>query len=364
MWYNTDTEVFCMKTVSRLISAAALALLLALLRGFAKSSALVFVPLWQPLSEKILSAVGSVTGAVAFPVWEAVAALLLFWLISTLIHSLRRVKLLRWLSGVLLGACVCVFLFMFVWGVGMFVPGKTEKIVTVKEYTIPELRDAAMYYGGQAAALAASAPRDADGNLKTPTWEALEDEANDAFERLAAQYPEFSVSRTAVKKLFPGKLFRHLGADGVFSPFTAEAGVNPDAYAPELPAEFCHVLAHRFGAYTEEDAAFCAYLACAQSSDPFFRYSGSYAALMSCYRALRAEDPALAAELWDTLPSMVQADILGADAHDAPYRGAVQETAQKVTAAYLNTLEQQGVRSYGRVSDALIAHYQAQKTAN
>jgi hypothetical protein len=249
---------------------------------------------------------------------------------------------------------------MLVWGVGHFVPAKTERIVTVREYTVPELREAALYYGRQASVLAVSAPRDADGNLKAPSWDSLEDEANEAFVRLSVKYPEFPVSRVPVKKLIPGQLFGHLGAEGVFAPFTAEAGVNSDAYAPMLPTEFCRVLARRFGAYSAEDAAFCAYLAAAQSGDPFFRYSGSYAALVSCYHALRAQDEALAAELWNTLPPLLQADILGADAHAASYKGTVQETAQKASDAYLAALEQQGARSYGRFSDALIAYYQAQ----
>lgn len=355
-----------MKTVSRIISSASIALALTLLLAFAKSSAFVFIPLWQPFSAQLLETIGSVTGSVAFPVWEVIAALLLVWFVATFIHALRHLKLLRWLSGVLFGVSVGALLFAFVWGAGLFLPGKTEGIVSVREYTLPELREASMHYGKEAGALASLAPRDTDGTLKLPSWDELSDEANASFERLSALHPEFITTPTPVKPLTPGPLFRHLGTQSVFIPFTAEPSVNPDAYPAELPTQFCRALAHRFGAYAVSDAEFCAYLACRQSSDPAFRYSGSFAALKSCYHALRAEDEALAAELWNTLPPLLQADLLAADAHEEPYRGAVQDAAQKVSDAYLAALEEQGARSYGRFSDALIALYRSenQKTAN
>lgn len=347
-----------MKTVSRLISSASIVLLLTLLLAFAKSSAFLFVPLWQPFSAQLLEKIGSVTASVSFPVWEAIAALLLVWFVATFLHALRHLKLLRWLSGVLFGLCVAALLFAFVWGAGLFLPAKTEGIVTVREYTIPELREASIYYGKRAGALATLVPREEDGTPTLSAWDALSDEANAAFSHLSESHPEFSTVKTPVKQLVPGALFRYLGTRSVFIPFTAEPSVNPDLYAAELPTHFCRALAQRFGAYSASDAEFCAYLACEKSDDPAFRYSAAFAALTSCYHALLEEDEALAAELWETLPPMLQTDLLAADAKEAPYRGAVQDAAQKVTEAYLDALAQQGARSYGRFSDALIAHYQ------
>ncbi|MDO4846348.1 MAG: DUF3810 family protein [Oscillospiraceae bacterium] len=355
-----------MKTVSRIISAAVFVLLLTLLMAFAKTSALVFTPIWQPFSERILAVIGSVTGGVSFPVWEVIAALLLIWLVTSLIHAIRHLKLLRWLSGLLWGVCLGVLLFFLLWGAGLFLPAKTEHIVSVREYSAAELREAALYYGEQASETAKLAPRDRDGNLLLPAWDELSEEANTSFDKLSALYPEFSGDPVPVKPLFGGSVFRYLGAKGVFVPFTAEASADPGAYAAALPMTLCRTLAQRRGAYGAEDAEFCAFLACERSDDPLFRYAADYAALMCCYRALRAQDEALAAELWKSLPPLLQADILGADAHEAPYQGKVQEAAQKVTDAYIAALEQQGVRSYGKVSDALIAWYQTryQKTGN
>ena len=355
-----------MKTVSRLISAAVFALLLVLLMAFAKTSALIFTPTWQPLSEQLLAIIGSVTAGVSFPVWEVIAALLLVWFVSSLIHAIRHLKLLRWLSGLAWGVCFGALLFFIIWGAGLFLPTKTEKIVTVREYSAAELREAALHYAQEAGNLATLAPRDSDGNLALPGWDRLTDAANASFDKLAATRPEFKGDPVPVKKLFAGTVFRYLGAKGIFVPFTAEASADPGAYAATQPVTLCRTIAQRRGAYAAEDADFCAFLACEQSADPMFRYSANYYALMSCYRALRAQDEALAADLWKTLPSMLQADVLGEDAHEAPYQGKVQDAAQKVTEAYVQALEQQGVRSYGKVSDALIAWYQAQhqKTGN
>ena len=53
-----------------------------------------------------------------------------------------------------------------------------------------------------------------------------------------------------------------------------EANYNQVMYIMNLPAAMCHELSHLRGYIFEDEANFISYLACIQSEDPVFRYSG------------------------------------------------------------------------------------------
>ena len=117
-------------------------------------------------------------------------------------------------------------------------------------------------------------------------------------------------------------------------------------------------LAHRQAVTAEDDANFCAYLACMASEDDDFRYSGAFGAYIYCHNALSKIDKTAAGQIWSTLSEGVLADIRAANAHYEQYEGKVQDAAQKVNDTYLKAFsEESGVQSYGEAADLLIAWY-------
>ena len=78
-----------------------------------------------------------------------------------------------------------------------------------------------------------------------------------------------------------------LFTEGVFIPFTGEALVNEAMPAVCLPYVACHEAAHARGIASEADANLLAYFACAESDDPFFRFSGTICALSFALDALQ-----------------------------------------------------------------------------
>lgn len=339
-----------MKTISRVISAAVMLAISVGLCIFATRVPYIFA-LWYPqFSNWILGVMGEVSGKVPFPIWEVMAVALVIWAVYTLIRSLSKHKFLRWLSGLLWGVSFGVMLFVLFWGAGHFAPTKTEQIVTVSEYEVQELRDAAAFYGQ----LAGNYADIADFSH----MDAMAQGVNDGFAALRSQYDCFPEADVQIKTLLGGKLYSYFGTTGIFVPMTSEASVNPDTYPASLPFTMCHEAAHRLGATAEEDANFCAFLACSSNPDTAFQYSAYYSAFIYCYNSLHAADPALAQEVWNTLTPTVQKDIRAANAHYEPYEGKVQDAAQSVNDTYLKAMGQAGVRSYGLVSDALIAWYQ------
>ena len=154
------------------------------------------------------------------------------------------------------------------------------------------------------------------------------------------------------------RLFSQTGTTGIFICFTAEACVNPDTYTAWIPFTMCHELAHRQAITAEDDANFCAYLACMASEDDDFRYSGAFGAYIYCHNALSKIDKTAAGQIWSTLSEGVLADIRAANAHYEQYEGKVQDAAQKVNDTYLKAFsEESGVQSYGEAADLLIAWY-------
>ena len=66
---------------------------------------------------------------------------------------------------------------------------------------------------------------------------------------------------------------------GVISPLLLEAHISEELYPPELPFTILHEKAHLFGFTNEADANFLAFIACMNSSEEYFQYSGYFEVL-------------------------------------------------------------------------------------
>ena len=76
------------------------------------------------------------------------------------------------------------------------------------------------------------------------------------------------------KGLYFSHLFSQMDMMGYFFPFSMEANYNRDMYLVNRPATVCHEYSHLKGFLREDEANLIGYLACVNSEDPFFRYSG------------------------------------------------------------------------------------------
>ena len=355
-----------MKTISRAILSAILLVLTGLLVAAAKAMPEVVFSFYPQFSNRVLTFLSTVTSPFPFAVWEVLALLLVLWAIYTLVRCFRRHQgIVCWLSGVLLGVSAGLLAFVAIWGLGHFGPTIGERLgLETRAYTIQELYDAAVYYTTQANTYAGQVSRDDDGVAEFQSFSQLAKEAPAACAELPALWgSDETVSTARIKRLTAWKLYSYAGVTGIFVAFTGESSVNPDTFTVSLPFTMCHEAAHRLGFPAEDDANFCAYLACCASDSIEFRYSGAYSAFIYCYNALYAEDRQLAAEIWDMASPQLQADCQAANAHYEPYEGAVQDAAQKVNDTYLKAFDQEaGVKSYGAVADYLIAWHLSGRT--
>ena len=349
-----------MKTIGRVILSAILLVLTGLLIAFAKAARGAVFSFYPAFSRAALGAVCSVSALVPIALWEVLAAVLALWFFYTLIRVFtKRRSLLRWLAGVLLGLSTGVFLFVAIWGLGHFGPSVDKSLgLDVREYSKQELIAATAYYAAQANEYAGKVERNAENLTVYPAFSELAAQAPGGYAALAQDYTQFTGGLGPVKPLASWRLFSQAGTTGIFICFTAEACVNPDTYTAWIPFTMCHELAHRQAVTAEDDANFCAYLACMASENDDFRYSGAFGAYIYCHNALSKVDKTAASQIWSSLSDSVVADIRAANEHYAQYEGKVQDAAQKVNDTYLKAFsEESGVQSYGEAADLLIAWY-------
>ena len=89
----------------------------------------------------------------------------------------------------------------------------------------------------------------------------------ETYDRLAGFYPQ-------PKPLYMSDFFSQQYMAGYYFPFSMEANYNQVMYMMNKPSTMCHELAHLKGYIFEDEANFISFLACIQSEDMVFQYSG------------------------------------------------------------------------------------------
>lgn len=158
------------------------------------------------------------------------------------------------------------------------------------------------------------------------------------------------------KLLSSSALFSYLGITGVYLPFTAEAYVNSTLPDVELPFSASHETAHRLGFAREDEANYLGYLACRLHPDRDFRYAGTLGASAYALAALGRVDPVNALELSERRSPAVRRDLRALADWSKRYRSRAADVGHAVNDAFLRSQGQRdGLRSYGRMVDLLIA---------
>lgn len=181
-----------------------------------------------------------------------------------------------------------------------------------------------------------------------------------AMQALAQDYPALSGYYPPAKPVLFSRGLSWLDLTGVYFPPTIEANYNADAPAFHIPATICHELSHLRGFMREDEANFIAYLACRKSGEPVFQYSGTMVALIHTMNALYSASPELYAETAAAFGERIWADLRFNSAYWQQFEGPAATVSNFANDTYLKANAQpEGVRSYGRMVDLLLADYRA-----
>jgi hypothetical protein len=164
----------------------------------------------------------------------------------------------------------------------------------------------------------------------------------------------------APKPVMLSSLMSYAGISGIFIPFTGEANVNATLPEWQIPFTAAHELAHQRGYAREDEANYVGYRACRAHPDRDFQYSGTFEAALYALGALAGADRAAYGRLRATLSPPLVRDLGALSAWRARYRSRLGRVQDRVNDAYLKTQGQRdGVQSYGRMVDLLLAERRA-----
>ena len=141
-----------------------------------------------------------------------------------------------------------------------------------KVYSAKELGDLRDMVVNEANKLAKTMKRDEYGRI---VYEGdINAEAITSMEKLGIYFPQLSGYYSTPKPLAMSDFFSQQYMEGYYFPFSLEANYNDVMYVVNMPSTICHELAHTKGFIYEDEANMISFLACINSDDPFFRYSG------------------------------------------------------------------------------------------
>ena len=179
-----------------------------------------------------------------------------------------------------------------------------------------------------------------------------------AMNRLAQEYPALAGHYPQPKPVMVSGILSVQQCSGVYSPFTIEANYNKDMVPYNIPHTICHEMSHLRGFMREDEANFIGYLACLQSEDADFRYSGYLLGWVYAGNALAKTNPEEHARLHGLLHAEVVKELEENTEFWRRYEGEVAEVQERVNDAYLKANGQaEGVLTYGRVVDLMLVDY-------
>ena len=153
------------------------------------------------------------------------------------------------------------------------------------EYTLEQFIEVYNYVAEACNRLCQEVPRDEEGKI-VYSGNAMADEAIVCMQKLGETYPQLDGWYPRPKPMMFSDFMCQQYMCGYYFPFSMEANYNDVMYIMNKPATLCHELAHLRGYIYEDEANFIAYLACLESEDAVFQYSGYLSVITYLYNDL------------------------------------------------------------------------------
>lgn len=308
------------------------------------------------------------TGLVPIPVAELMVAGLVIGPVWGLMYVLRKrdwAALLRGVCRLICAGCAAAFLFVFLYGVHHTAPSLASRMeLEVGQYSTAQLEAFVAHAVEQANGLAVRVPRDEEGTCDFGSFRQMAKQGRREYSRIKEDYAVFDRPQAGlVKRSFlGGRIMSYIDLAGYYCPWAAESTVSSDVVDSHIPFNIAHETAHALGIGPEAECNFAAWLACKDSEDVRFAYSGWLLAYIYAGNALYANDyDAWAGQYGSLCPEIVH-DIAALNESLKPFEDSkVNELGSKANDALIKaTGQSEGIRSYGRVVDLMLAYFSAE----
>ncbi len=306
-----------------------------------------------------------VCGLLPVPVCEwALVGLVVGWLAFFVgcLAKKRWKNLLRGLCAMCAMLCAMAFLFVALYGVHHTAPTLAGQLeLTVEQYSVEQLEALLAETVARVNELAPAATRDAAGKCEFGSFRALDEQVRQAYSALAEQYPAFDRPRAGrVKRsLRGGRVMSYVSLAGFYCPWTAESVVSSDVVDTHIPFNIAHESAHGMGIGPEAECNFAAWLACKDSDSADVRYSGWLCAFVYANNALYAADYDRWLPYYEQLCPQARLDLQVLSDSLARFENTkANELGSAANDALIKaTGQQEGLKSYGKVVDLMLAYY-------
>jgi len=313
--------------------------------------------------------ISSVTGIFPFSVAEILMVFTLVLIIAGVVYGIaelaknpgKRLKIFfKQLSIAAIALSLVYFSFIAVWGLNYHrLSIASIANLDAQPASVEELETLCRYLIQNANRLRGLVEEDEDGIMVSP--EGVNDilkRAEKGYQAASAVYPELGGKYGRPKGVMLSKVMSYQGIGGIYFPFTAEANVNISEPHFMIPFTASHEMAHQRGFAREDEANYIGYIASIMHPDYDFQYSGTMVALQYSMNALGRQDINRYNLLREEYSQGVARDFQAWYEHCRQYEGFASRTTDRINNAYLQANAQSdGVQSYGRMVDLLLAHY-------
>lgn len=307
---------------------------------------------------------GFFTGLFPIPASELMIGGLVLGSLTWLFFALRRRNgkaLRRGLCRLIWVACAAVFLFVFLYGVHHTAPSLASQMgLQVGKYSTAQLEAFVAQTVEQVNGLAAQMPRNEEGTCDFGRFHPMAKQVSAEYMRLANEYTVFDRSRAGLVKrsFFGGRIMSYIDLAGYYFPWAAESTVSSDVVDTHIPFNIAHETAHAIGIGPEAECNFAAWLACKDSEDLRFRYSGWLLAYIYASNALYTSDYDAWHRQFETLCPEAVHDLQVLNQSLARFENTkTNELGSRANDALIKATGQaEGIRSYGRVVDLMLAY--------
>lgn len=235
-----------------------------------------------------------------------------------------------------------------------------------QEYTLEELTILRDYLVQKTNALAEAMPRDDAGRVIYQGD--MNEEARRSMQKMGLLYPQMAGFYPDAKEIYNSWFLSQQYMQGYYFPFSLEANINSMMYVMNKPTTICHELAHLKGYIYEDEANFIGYLACVNSDDMVFKYSGYLGVIgyldNDYYRSIGKDDRTYKQHPQIGKKARKDMEFLTEDAWKVVEQTSVLETEKVKQASNRFTDQtlkingvQDGMASYGRVVQLLLDYY-------
>lgn len=317
-----------------------------------------------------------ITGILPFSLGEILCYFTIFYFILVLIKTIfkalkknnkRIYILLNFFMNTLVFISIAYFTFIMVWGLNYHrLPFSVISGLDISPASVNELVmvcDNLIEWGNK---LRSKINVDSFGVMDlTYDYNKVFSKASRGYEKASYFYPELIGNYGNPKGVILSRGMSLSGISGIYFPFTFEANVNTEIPDSMLPFTTTHEMAHQRGFAREDEANFIAYITCSLHPDPQFKYSGTLMAIIHSMNTLSKYDKKKYLQLQNKYSKGIVKDLNYINKFWNKYEGPVEKTSRKLNNAYLKSnYQQDGIHSYGRMVDLLIAEYRQKNKGN